>query len=522
MYQVKIINQENEMIIHNSYNGQNAKKFKSGSIVKGINTIDSFSFAIYPNNPGFSMLNEYTTRIEVFNTKKNKYEFQGRVLKPKNFMDSNGLVYKEVVCESCFGYLCDSKQKYVAEKNWTVEELFTHIIECHNSQVEDYKKFKIGKIEVTEKNDNIYIGIQRETTWKTINDKLISTIGGEVKFRKEEDGLYIDYLLEIGYMSNTTIELAKNMKSISKESDPTSFISRLIPLGAKLKVQNDQGTQVDSEERVGIESVNGGLDYIDDVTACNKYGIIVGYAYFDDITEPSDLLTKGYEYLKENNKIHNKFSISAVDLSLIGKAVDDFDVGNYHLIKNKLINVEEILRITKKTVNIISPTSSTLEFGDTFKSLSDIQINNNVDYSSINGRISVIENNYTTNDQVVMIVDGKINDVVINYETDKSAVSTNKIIDGKIEYVKRINFGSLPNSDIKKVPLNLNLNQVIVTDIKAFPRTKDGKTSLFPFLVNDSPIKLYFDSTDNTIVIDSGTYDVSEYEMKVDVYFIND
>lgn len=521
MYRVKAITKDREITIHDIYDGMNSPKLKSGSITKGINSIDSFSFAIYPNNPGFNLLNEYITEITVFNTKKNKYEFQGRVLKPKDYMDTNGLIYKEVVCESYFGYLCDSQQLYVSEKNWTVNELLQHIIDCHNSQVESYKQFKIGNVTVTDPNDNLYLGIQRENTWKTITEKLIGTIGGEITFRKENDGLYLDYVTELGTNSNASIEVMKNMKSISKESDPTSFITRLIPLGAKLKTQGSDGTEIESEERVGIESVNDGKNYIDDSMALDKYGIIVGYEYFDDVTEPSNLLTKGKQYLIDNNKIHGKYSITAIDLSLIGMEIDDFEVGNYHLIKNKLINIEDTLRIIKKTVNIIEPTSSSLEFGDTFKTLSDFQLSNNGDFLNISGKISSIEKNHPTNDQVENIVNEKINDTKVVVDIDSLPVPTQKIIDGKMEYVKRIDFGKLPNSDIKKVPIDLDLSKITITNLNAIPRSSNGKILLFPFSENDSIVKLYFDSNDNEIVVDCSDFDGSEYDMKVDIYFIN-
>lgn len=403
MYKVSIKNDNEEITIHSAITG-NVQKLKSGNIVQSENTIDSFTFCIYPNNIGFNKLNEYKTKINVYNTKKHRYEFQGRILKLKKYMSTNGLIYKEVVCENLLGYLCDSQQKYVKEKNWTLLEFLTHIIDCHNEQVEKEKQFKLGEVTVTIPNDNVYVGIQRETTWKTISDKLINSFGGIISFRKEDDGLYLDYKTVEENISSTKIKLKSNMKSITNEIDPTSFITRLIPLGTKIKTTDSSGQEIDSEERIGIESVNDGKYYLDDELAISRYGIIVGSVSYDDVTEPSNLLTKAQEYLKDNNKILNKFSITALDLSLINLELDDFKVGNSHYVINDLVGVNELLRITKKTIDINNPASSSLEFGDTYKTLSDLQLSSNNNISSINNSIK----QYTTSTDVLNLVSNSI------------------------------------------------------------------------------------------------------------------
>ena len=140
---------------------------------------------------------------------------------------------------------------------------------------------------------------------------------------------------------------------------------------------------------------------------------------------------------------------------------------------------------------------------------------------NISGKISSIEKNHPTNDQVENIVNEKINDTKVVVDIDSLPVPTQKIIDGKMEYVKRIDFGKLPNSDIKKVPIDLDLSKITITNLNAIPRSSNGKILLFPFSENDSIVKLYFDSNDNEIVVDCSDFDGSEYDMKVDIYFIN-
>lgn len=363
MYIVEIKNGDFTTEIH----GVKAK-LTSGKIVKGINTIDSFTFSMSPGNPGFNLINEFSTLVTAYNTNKDRYDFIGRVLYAETTMDESGMITKTVTCESVLGYLCDSWQTYVDTKNWTVAGLLQHLLDCHNSLVEGYKQFKLGTVTAKDNNDNLYQAVQRENTWDSIKTKLIDKIGGELQVRVEEDGMYLDYLDQIGEMKETEIALSVNMKSITREQDPTAFITRLIPLGYKLKDGENE-----TEQRLDISSVNGGKTYIDDEQAVAVYGIHVGVVEWDDVTDPTNLKNKGDAWLEENNKVQIKYSITALDLSLIGKVFDDFDVGNYHPIKNGLIAVDDTARIIKKNIDVCEEVKSTMEVGDNFKTLSDIQ-----------------------------------------------------------------------------------------------------------------------------------------------------
>lgn len=365
------------------------KKLSSGNIVQGINAIDSFTATILPSNPNFNKLHEFKTLVSIYNTNKNRYEFYGRLLYSNPSMSDDGSISKNIIFESYLGFLQDSEQIYVAEQNWTVRGLLEHIINVHNSQIEDYKKFYIGDVTVTDPNDNLFVGIQRKNTFDTIKEKLIGKLGGEIRFRVVEDKIYLDYLVEIGEVKSTKIALSKNMKSIQKEKDPSEYITRLVPYGAKLTT--------DTEERIDITSVNGGLNYIDDEDGINEYGLHIRSIEFDDVTEASNLLSKAKKWLVENNKVKIKYSINALDLSLLDLDIDDFKVGNYYPVINKLIGINDIARIIKKNINVCDEVSSTIEVGENFKTLQEVIIENQKSENDVESSILEIKNNYVTN-----------------------------------------------------------------------------------------------------------------------------
>lgn len=412
MYIVDIHNGETVTEIHGL-----RSKLKNGNVAKGINCIDSFSFSMLPNNPGFSRIFDFQTLVNVWNTNKNRYDFQGRVLCSAPAMDESGKITKEVTCESFFGFLCDSVQKYVEERNWTPRELLTHIIGCHNSQVEGYKHFAIGEVsDDLDPNNNLYIGIQRENSWKTIEEKLLNKLGGEIRFRVVDGVIYIDYLKKIGETRNTKIALSRNMKAIRKESDPSAYITRLIPLGAKLtkEITNEDGETetVETEERLTIADVNDGVEYIDDTIAIEAYGIHVGYLEFDDVNAANILLTKARNWLAENNKVQVKYSITALDLSLLGLDIDDFNVHDYHPVVNPLLGIDDTARIIKKNIDICEEIRSTIEVGDNFKTLTEIQREQAEKLNNISGEIAEKVESATSKleSKVEQFVSGKIDE----------------------------------------------------------------------------------------------------------------
>ena len=365
MYEVKIINNKEETIINSVGASQYAPRI-TGSCKFGINTIDSFTFTIFPNNDGYNLIYPLKTLVEVKNLNTNNVEFEGRVLLQTPKMDSNGIIYKTVVCESYLGYLNDSVQSYETISGVSAEELFKKIINNHNSQVENSKKFIIGEIKIgTSSSDNEDRYLNYEKTFDSVNKNLIERFGGELRVRKAGDNIYIDYIKEIGEKKNTVIALANNLIAIEQEKDPSEIITRLIPVGAKLE---------NSDERLTITNINGGINYVEDEEAIKEFGVIVDTVNFDDITEAIELLNEAKSYLKENNKIKKKYKIDALDLSTIDLNFDSFEVGNTYRVINSLMNIDEELRIIEKTLDINSPQNSSLTFGDKFEDIKDYQL----------------------------------------------------------------------------------------------------------------------------------------------------
>lgn len=370
MYKVTIINDGVETVIHSPY--VNELKLESGKIKKEINKIDSFEMAFYLNSPAYGKIKPLKTLINVLNLKTNKYDFEGRVLGPSKNMDSSGLFDESYECEGELGYLHDSVQKH-REFRGSPKELLTELLAYHNSQVEDYKKFYVGNVTVEDPNDYIYVYTSAEkSTFETIKEKLLDRLGGELQIRKENGVRFLDYLERVGEDKSTEIKLAKNLLSMSVDVDPTDIITRLTPLGTRIESEDEQATDA-SEARLTIESVNNGVPYIDSEELKAEFGIQGGSVTWDDVTDATNLLSKGRTYLSSQKTSLNQYKIAALDLFLIGLDIDYLDVGNSYPVINPVMGIDERLRIIGKSININEPQNSDLTIGDKFKTLSEYQ-----------------------------------------------------------------------------------------------------------------------------------------------------
>lgn len=415
MYEVTIQNGNLEQTIHEGSVLFSDRKLPSCKIVDAKNAISSCDFTIYPNNVGYESLNVYTTKVSVYNTKKQRYDFVGRIIQITPCMDNDGSVYKTVVCESQLGYLCDTIQPYAETRQYEgddtrngLQEFIDVLLDNHNAQVDSAHRIYRGNVSVVtyESSEGVYKGLNYETTWECFKEKIIDVFGGEIQLRETDGVLYLDYADELGTTRSTTIELGKNMESVQREIDCTSIITRLIPLGAKLTEQivDEDGNvteERETEQRLTIASVNDGVEYIEDETAVGLYGYIYRTVIFDDVTDPTNLKTKGTSYLAENNTLTESNTIASLDLSMLGMDIDDFRLYDKYPCRNELVGLYATLEIIKKTTDVIEPYSSTFEMGASTVSMADSILDMSSTFKDIQGDLktaidTAIKNNNST------------------------------------------------------------------------------------------------------------------------------
>lgn len=365
MYRVKL----NDDYIHELDVNSN-KRLSAGVLAEEVNQIPSFSFTIPVMNPAFSQeLHDRVDEVKLRNTKTAEDEFEGHLLSHSQSMDSSGKLCIKCIAEGHLGYLCDSIQMYHNYVDTSPADFLTALLTNHNSEVvasgHPEKMIQLGTVSITRSDYKRSKTTAYRNTLEEIRVNLIERIGGEIRVRRVNGSLVLDYLDRIGTNSDTKIELAKNMKSLAVDTDTTNIVTRLIPLGAQL-------APGDSAERLTISSVNGGKPYIDDTAGISKYGIIVGTVEFDDITVASNLKSAGQAYLTNNNRIRKAYECQALDLSLIQDDHQPLVCGNSYYFVNSFMNLNESLRLIGRTVDIYKPYTPALKIGDKTVRITDV------------------------------------------------------------------------------------------------------------------------------------------------------
>ncbi|MFS7254410.1 phage tail protein [Carnobacterium divergens] len=362
MHRISIINNGIETIIHSGNNS--SLKIEEGTIVQGINVINSFTFSITSINPGYGKINPRKTFLKIVNTKNKKIEFEGFILKVNGKMDSDGMYKISYTCVDELYYLKETKQRHGEYHDKTPKEFLTIILKNHNKRADSDRQFQVGEVTVTNSTDNVYRYLDpTKSTWENIFEKLIDGMKGELRVRKENGVRYLDWLVEIGEKKeNPKLSIGRNLISSSESDDLEEIYSRLIPLGARVESENKEDSDV-SQARVTIETVNNGKDYIDDLEAQQLIGgIKEATIVFDDVHEPSTLLKKAEEARKQN-AFKRTIEVNALDLFLIGKEVDSFEVSNYYMTNTPFLS-KGYIRVIEKRIDILRPWESSLTIGE--------------------------------------------------------------------------------------------------------------------------------------------------------------
>lgn len=366
MYEITIINGDSTEKLHEMVSGSN-RKVAAGNFTDGVNIVPTAQVVIYPQNPVYSNLEPMVTRVKFVNTKTNDVEFEGRVLKiPFEGMDNDGVVKKQITFEGLLSYLYDTVQEYAFYAQITTSALLQALITVHNAQFPSGSDQIIDPAtcvvtDITEQMSNVEVGYAQ--TFSEIKRLLLDVYGGELYMKRNAQGkLVLYWMAESDYIapSDTTIELAKNIKALSVDTDATHIITRLFPYGAKADNTNQRLTI----QHAIVSGQEWGKTYIDDENAIAQYGVICGVLTNDDIEDATTLYQTALKYMQNNNRIRKSYKAQVLDLSTIGLEPDALESGSVYRFKNALIGLDEDLRLVKKTVDIYKPYMPTVEIGD--------------------------------------------------------------------------------------------------------------------------------------------------------------
>jgi len=327
------------------------------SIELEVNKTGSFVFTMHQDHPRYGLIQKLKSIITVY---QGEYLlFRGRVLDDAIGWHNE----KEIICEGELAFLLDSQLRPY-DFTGSITEYIQMLLDSHNAQVEAEKRFVLGKVTVTDANDYIVrSNIEYTDTWKEMNDKLLGILGGYLHVRHEDGVHYLDYLKEYTLLAPQKITFSKNLLDLKRIRKGSEIATAVIPLGAK--IQDAEGK--DTDKRLTVESVNGGLDVIVDEEAKAQYGYIVKSVIFDDVTEPGNLMTKGKAHLASLVKSLESIELTAADMATTGQDITSFHLGTWVETESTPHGINQRFLVSKLAINLSDPGANRMTLGGVVK-----------------------------------------------------------------------------------------------------------------------------------------------------------
>ena len=404
---------------HNDY------KIVSPKLELELNKAGKFEFLIYPTHPHYGLIKKMKSIITVYH--EDELIFRGRVLNS----EKGWINESKVTCEGELAFFNDSiirPYNYMSNGQITVSDFLAFIINEHNSQVDEDRQFKLGTVTVTDgdtsNTENLISRSNSEysSAWETISKKLIEMLEGYLIVRHESDGTYIDYLSDINILSSQTVEFGKNLTDVIQSVKGEDLYTGIIPLGAK----NEE-----TGERITIASVNGEVDYLINEEQAKFYGRIFKTVTWDNVTLPSNLLSKAQKYLTSIGMLTETIELKAVDISPLDHDVNSFRLGTKVRVHSTPHDINKTFTIEKLSIDLMKPESNKLTLGATRKTFTEQSSSPNAEIKSIAQKVdSAIEQIGTIE---VDITSKVASDIEISAESILQSISEEYYVKGDVD-----------------------------------------------------------------------------------------
>lgn len=325
----------------------------------GLNKGGAATIILPPDHFAYNDFISYRSVVEIYRDRV--LRFRGRALYPTDDFRMN----RTITCEGERCFLRDGINRPY-EYNDTPESIFKAVIGDYNAQVEAFKQFAVGTIQGIS-TDAIVLESEEAEPFSATVDKLVELCGGYIVFTTNAAGQrVINWYENVSYSNSQSIELGKNLVDFSRTTANSDLATVIIPYGAKDETTGD---------RLTIESVNGGLDFIKDDEAVALRGIIAKAVYWDEITTPEALLTKAQQHLNNSKNLVASLELTAIDLSLLDKSIDSFMVGDVIKVTSKPHGIEEMLyQLTEQSMDFLHPQNDRIILGKTITSLTGTDV----------------------------------------------------------------------------------------------------------------------------------------------------
>ena len=339
-----------------------SRTISSGQLTLELGKNGTFDCDIPIENPLYNAMRQRRSIVEVirYRTESGHICDEECIYRGVYINDADGMnMQREAETDGDMVFLNDSYQR-PHNRTTTPQEEFTLIISGHNAQVDVTKRFSIGVVEIS--GAAVARNVTGYQSTKDAIEELLETYGGYVITRCTDGNVYIDWLSEFSHQSGQDIRYGKNVIDITKYLKAEDLATRVIPLG-----KNNNGIPTT------ISSVNNGLDYLQDESAIEQFGIIEKTVEFPDIEDPQELKKAGMDWLNSNKGVVLTIEVTAADLAEIDINIEYLNVGDWVRCVARQYGIDAVMQITKMSLNILKISNSKITLGSTMQTFTQRQ-----------------------------------------------------------------------------------------------------------------------------------------------------
>ena len=362
-----------------------------------VNTVGEGSFYIYDNHPYYGRLKKLKSVFEV--SDEIGVIFRGRMTNDSRDFDG----CKFVDLEGAMSYFNDSKVRpYSFPEDWledegyiaasasgnVIEFFLNWLINQHNAQVDEFQRFKLGRVTVTDPNNYLSRSDTKyPSTWDVLKSKLFdSALGGYLCIRYEDDGNYIDYLSKFELTNTQEIVFGENLLDLKTETDVTETYTAVIPIGATIESEStdEDGNTETIKTVVSLASLPDG-DITNDITkagdmiysksAREAHGLIIApvdKTTWDDVTDANNLLNKSVVFLQTGMMFSEKIEATAVDLHFTDEEIQSFRIYRNVIVRSAPHGHSGTYQLPKLGLDLLNPQNTKITVGSTRRTMTDI------------------------------------------------------------------------------------------------------------------------------------------------------
>lgn len=395
-----------DLLIHSDVTPLDTVKVINPTLILEDSAAGSLSMSLPPINVGYSqdVVKRMVTDIVV--KCDGEFLWGGRVLQDSFDFWNN----RKITCEGELAFLNDSiqppKRYDTSTSHTTIESFLYALIDIHNSQVEENRRFEKGMVTVTDgdqttDSNEIYRFTNYETTLDCINDKLVERLKGHIRVRHQDGKRYLDYISDDTLATNTqVVRFGVNLLDFSKDIDMSELATVIVPRGNRLDIDETDSRYIEglepylTVEELGEKQEEGQVwhdnksMFVKNPTAVSNFGWVSAVVDWPNVTDVNTLYSKAVKYLKDEQYEKMTLEIQALDLKYLTGSEAPIKFQSKLRCVSEPHNMDHTFIVSKMQIDLSNPANSLYTLGSDVK-LTLTQASSKVD-SDVQAQIEAI------------------------------------------------------------------------------------------------------------------------------------